>query len=266
MYEHRGRIVACQVCGLARRDPIPAPGDLRAIYSAEDYFQLSSATGIGYRDYFADATVYRPYFRRKVAILRRYATPPGALLELGAGAGFALEAARDAGWDVHGLELSSGAVAWARQRFGVDVAVGGFDDLRDHECWDVIAAFQTIEHLVDVRSALRQVREALRPRGLVFLTSPDHGSLSRKATRGLWPSYRPEHLVYLDQRSLRRLLEEEGFHIELIGADDPLLVPLHRLFERAAHYYLRRRVEPPVIPWCRVPVWLGDMQVIARKT
>ena len=40
----------------------------------------------------------------------------------------------------------------------------------------------------------------------------------------------------------------------------------HRLLERAAHYYLRRRVEPPVIPWCRIPVWLGDLQVIARKT
>jgi hypothetical protein len=41
---------------------------------------------------------------------------------------------------------------------------------------------------------------------------------------------------------------------------------LHRLLERAAHYYLQRSVEPPVIPWCRVPVWLGDMQAIARKT
>jgi SAM-dependent methyltransferase len=266
MYTHRGRIVACLACGLARRDPIPSPEELRAIYSAEDYFQLSSDAGIGYRDYFADAPVYRPYFRRKYATLRRFASPPGALLELGAGAGFALDAARDAGWDVHGLELSPGAAAWARERFGVDVAIGGFDDLRDTERWDVVAAFQTVEHLVDVRDALRRIRAALRPRGVVFLTTPDHGSLSRKALRRFWLSYRPEHLVYFDQRSLRRLLEEEGFAVELIGADDPLRVPVHRLFERAAHYYLRRRVEPPVIPWFRVPVWLGDMQVIARKT
>lgn len=266
MYTHQGRIVSCRACGLARRDPIPSSDELRSIYSAADYFQLSSDTGIGYRDYFADASVYRPYFRRKFAVLRRYASPPGALLELGAGAGFALEAARDAGWEVRGLELSGAAAAWARQSFGVDITVGGLDDLRDHERWDVIAAFQTIEHLVDVRSALRRVREALRPRGLVYFTTPDHGSLSRRAFRRFWLSYRPEHLVYFDQRSLRRILEEEGFHIELIGPDDPLVVPVHRVFERAAHYYLRRRVEPPVIAWCRVPVWLGDMSVIARKT
>ncbi len=266
MYTHRGRIVACLACGLPRRDPMPSSQELGAIYSAEDYFQLSGDSGIGYRDYFADAPVYRPYFRRAFAVLERFARPPGALLELGAGAGFALAAARDAGWEVRGLELSSTAAAWARQHVGVDITVGGADDLGDHQRWDVIAAFQTIEHFVDVRSALRRVREALRPRGLLFLTTPDHGSLSRRVFRRFWLSYRPEHLVYFDQRSLRRILEEEGFRVELIGADEPLVVPVHRLIERAAHYYFRRRVEPPIIPWCRIPVWPGDMRAIARKS
>jgi SAM-dependent methyltransferase len=188
MYTHRGRIVACLACGLARRDPIPSSEELRSIYAADDYFQLSREPGIGYHDYFADAPVYRPYFRRKFAVLRRYATPPGALLELGAGAGFALEAARDAGWDARGLELSAPAVAWAREHFDIDITAGGADDLTDHERWDVIAAFQTIDHFVDVRSAVRRVREALRPRGLLYLTTPDHGSLSRRIFRRFWLS------------------------------------------------------------------------------
>jgi SAM-dependent methyltransferase len=251
---------------LVRRDPIPKSEELLAIYRADDYFQLQGDSGIGYRDYFADAPVYRPYFRRKLEILRRYATPPGALLELGAGAGFALEAARTAGWQAHGLELSGAAVTWGRERLGIEAEVGGFDDLRDDARWDVIAAFQTIEHLPNVRDALRRIHRALRPGGVTFLTTPDHGSLNRRLLRGLWPSYRPEHLLYFDARSLRRLLEEEGYHVELIGPDDPLLVPIHRLVERAAHYYIRRRVEPPAIPWFRVPVPLGDMQTIARKT
>lgn len=266
MYEHQGRIVVCLTCGLARRDPIPTAETLLDIYRADDYFRLSGDSGIGYRDYYADAPTYRPYFRRKFAVLRRYASPPGALLEIGAGAGFALEAARDAGWQAHGIELSEAAVVWARRHLAADVTVGSFDDLRDQERWDVIAAFQTIEHVVDVRAALRRVRTALRPDGLVFLTTPDHGSLTRKLLRRFWPSYRPEHLVYFERRHLRQLLYEEGFRILLIGGDDPLRVPVHRLLERAAHYYLRRRVEAPATPWFRIPVWLGDMQVIARKT
>jgi len=266
MYTHRGRIVACVRCGLVRRDPVPTPAALLAIYRADDYFQLSGDSGIGYRDYYADAPVYQPYFRRKLQVLRRFAAPPGSLLELGSGAGFALDAARHAGWEVRGFELSEAAARRARERFGVDVTVAGFAELRDHARWDVIAAFQTIEHLVDVRDALRRMRTALRPNGVVFLTTPDHGSPMRRLLRRYWLSYRPEHLVYFDARSLARLLEEEGFRIELIGADGPLLVPVHRLLERSAHYYLRRRIDPPVIPWLRVPVWLGDMQVIARRT
>jgi len=266
LYIHRGRIVACRKCGLVRRDPIPTSDALLDIYRADDYFQLSGDTGIGYRDYFADAPVYRPYFRRKFEILRRYIVPPGALLELGAGAGFALEAARDAGWQAHGLELSGAAVTWGREKLGVDIAGGGFDDLSDAERWDVIAAFQTIEHLPNVRDALRRIRRALRPGGVAFLTTPDHGSLNRRLLRRFWPSYRPEHLLYFDVRSLRRLLAEEGYRVEFIAPDNPLLVPVHRLLERTAHYYIRRRVEPPAIPWFRVPVPLGDMQTIARRT
>jgi len=263
---HRGRIVACRKCGLVRRDPIPTSDALLEIYRADDYFQLSGDTGIGYRDYFADAPVYRPYFRRKFEILSRYIAPPGALLELGAGAGFALEAARDAGWEAHGLELSGAAVTWGREKLGVDIAGGGFDDLNDTGRWDVIAAFQTIEHLPNVRDALRRIRRALRPGGVAFLTTPDHGSLNRRVLRRFWPSYRPEHLLYFDLRSFRRLLEAEGYRVEFIAPDDPLLVPIHRLLERVAHYYVRRRVDPPAIPWFRVPVPLGDMQTIARKT
>ncbi len=266
LYVHRGRIVACRKCGLVRRDPIPTSDALLEIYRADDYFQLSGDTGIGYRDYFADAPVYRPYFRRKFVILSRYIAPPGALLELGAGAGFALEAARDAGWEAHGLELSGAAVTWGREKLGVDIAGGGFDDLNDTGRWDVIAAFQTIEHLPNVRDALRRIRRALRPGGVAFLTTPDHGSLNRRVLRRFWPSYRPEHLLYFDLRSFRRLLEEEGYRVEFIAPDDPLLVPIHRLLERVAHYYVRRRVDPPAIPWFRVPVPLGDMQTIARKT
>ena len=266
MYTHRGRIVACGACGLARRDPIPSPDALRAIYGADDYFQLAGDTGIGYRDYFADEQLYRPYFQRKFALLRRFASPPGTLLELGAGAGFALAAARQQGWQARGMELSAAAAARARQHLDADITVGGFDDLHDQDRWDVVAAFQTIEHLADVRDALRRVRDALHPGGLVFMTTPDHGSVTRRVMRRFWLSYRPEHLVYFDRPRLQRLLEEEGFRVELIAPDDPIRVPVHRLVERAAHYYLRRRVEPPVIPWFRIPVWLGDLQVIARKT
>jgi len=131
---HRGRIVVCSGCGLVRRDPIPSPDVLRAIYQADDYFQLSTDSGIGYRDYFADASIYRPYFdgsSPSLAVCASAGRAAGAWCRRGL---------RARGGSQRGLARSRiralgcrGLVG--RQRFDVDIVAGGFDDLRDSERW-----------------------------------------------------------------------------------------------------------------------------------
>lgn len=265
LYRHRGRIVQCRGCGLTRRDPIPSPNQLRAIYVSTDYFRIKTAGAVGYGDYFADEAVYRPYFRQKFNLLARYRQPSGKLCEVGAAAGYALDEARLAGWDVAGLELSPSAAEFARRELSLPVREGGIDDLEGGGSLDVVVAFQTIEHLPDVRAGLARIREALRVGGLALMTTPDHGSVVRRLMRRFWPSYRPEHLVYFDRPALRRMLRDEGFVVELLSADAPLLVPVRRIVERAAHYYVARHVDVSRVPKWRVPVWLGDMTVIARR-
>jgi SAM-dependent methyltransferase len=265
LYQHRGRIVRCLICGLVRRDPIPLPEDLLDLYRAH-YFRRDPAGVVGYLDYFAEESVYRPYFRRKMRVLGRFISPPGALLEVGAAAGFALAEAKIAGWYVQGLELSPEAARFAFERYGVPVRVGGINDIEANAQWDVIVAFQTIEHLSDVRCGVRSLREALRPKGILFLTMPDHESLTRKLFRRFWVSYTPEHLTYFDRRAIARLLSEEGFKLELVSADDPLRVPLQRLVARTSYCYVGREFHAPFLPNVSVPVWLGDMQVVARRS
>lgn len=263
LYRHRGRIVRCAGCGLVRRDPIWPEDDLAQVYRDPAYFRVGSTDGIGYGDYVADEPLYRPYFRRKIRAIEPWRRPPGRLLEIGAAVGFALDEARRAGWSVGGLELSPWAAAHARETYGLDVREGGFEAIDDEGARDVIVAFQTIEHTPGVRRALRAIRRALVPGGVVVLTTPDHGSLVRRLSGRFWPAYRPEHVVYFDRPTMRRILEDEGFRILSIRADDPLLVPLSRVRERIAHYYGARWVVGVPVPPVRIPVWLGDMVVVA---
>lgn len=263
LHRHRGRIVRCQACGLVRRDPIPGPDALAQIYRHPAYFKASGRGEIGYGGYVEDETIYRPYFRRKIGQIGRARRPPGRFLEIGAATGYALDEARRAGWSVRGLELSPSAAAYARATFGLDVREGGFEEIADVGTYDVIAAFQTIEHTPDVRRAIRRMRRALRPGGVLALTTPDHGSWVRRLSGPLWPSYRPEHIVYFDRVTLCRILEDEGFRVLSVRADDPLLVPLSRIRERVAHYYGARWVTALPVPAVRVPIWLGDMFAVA---
>lgn len=267
VHGHRGRIVACRRCGLVRRDPIPTADALAAIYRSPEYFRITSGDAIGYGDYYADEIVYRPSFRRALVLLERTRRPPGRLLEVGSAAGFALSEARDRGWDVEGLELAPDAVRFAREQLGLGARVhqGGIDDVPATGEHDVVMAFQTVEHFPDVRAALGRIRDALVPGGILLLTTPDHGSWARRLMGRFWPAYRPEHLLYFDRASIRAMLGATGFHVELITSDGPLTVPIRRLVERAAHYYSPWRVDPGWLPDWRIPVWLGDMLVIARR-
>jgi len=233
------------------------------MYRSPDYFRVERSGAIGYGDYFADEPMYRTYFRRKMAALSRYARPPGRLFEIGAAAGYALDEAAKAGWDAAGVELSPLAVAFARDRFGADVHEGGIEDLPANGSYDAVVAFQVVEHIADVGAGLRAIARALRPDGVALLTTPDHGSLVRRLMRRFWISYRPEHLVYFDRRTIRTLLGQCGLEVLSVRGDDPLHAPVGRLLERAAHYYAARSI--PTLRSLSVPIWLGDMEIIVRR-
>lgn len=246
-----------------RRDPIPTDAGLRAIYESPEYFKLGRAHSIGYGDYYADEAMYRSYFREKFRALARFRAPPGTLLEIGAAAGYALVEAGMAGWDAHGIEVSPSAVKAARERFGVSIVEGDVYDVAAEPTWDAICAFQVIEHLADVRGALRAIWRALKPGGVLMVTTPDHASWVRRATGCFWSSYRPEHLTYFDARTVRTILAHERFAVCRIRTDAPLRASLRRIAERLAHYYLGTRFDPRFLPDWHVRVWLGDMEVIA---
>jgi len=62
-------------------------------------------------------------------------------------------------------------------------------------------------------------------------------------------------------------VEQAGWTTLRVRGDDPLIAPLPRLIERVEHYYdialgpLRRA-------WSafKLPVWLGDLELIARRS
>lgn len=76
-----------------------------------------------------------------------------------------------------------------------------------HEHWDVAFLLDVIEHLPDDLEALRQVRAALKPGGLLFFTTP--------ASRRLW-SYNDElahHLRRHARADYARLGKQAGLQL-----------------------------------------------------
>lgn len=135
-----------------------------------------------------------------------------ALLDVGCGAGHLLRAAAAAKWRGVGLEVSPAAAARLRDE-GLDVHHGDLLGAPLEEgTFDVVTLVEVIEHLPDPAGYLDRCLRLLRPGGLLFLTTPNFGSLSRRVLGARWRAIEvPEHLVYFSERPMRLALRRAGF-------------------------------------------------------
>lgn len=198
-----GRIVRCQDCGLTFTSPRPTAASLALGYaesSDEAYLAESSSRSI-------NAHI-------SLNVLKEFA-PSGKLLEVGASVGYFLNAARS-DFEVSGLELSAWAREHAKKRFGLELSPEPLENAPyPPASFDVVAMIDVIEHLTDPKGAVRAAARLLKPGGLLYIVTPDIGSLSAGFLGSYWWGLRPAHIYYFDEERLRGLLEGEGFEIVL---------------------------------------------------
>jgi 2-polyprenyl-3-methyl-5-hydroxy-6-metoxy-1,4-benzoquinol methylase len=83
--------------------------------------------------------------------------------------------------------------------------------------FDVVWAGETIEHVADTSRWLSELRRVLRSGGLLLLSTPDHGPLSRlrlALSRGAFEAHfdpRADHLRFYTRPALAVLLADFGF-------------------------------------------------------
>jgi 2-polyprenyl-3-methyl-5-hydroxy-6-metoxy-1,4-benzoquinol methylase len=196
-----GRIVRCRRCGLVYTNPRPASTELLASYSAmED------------AEYLDEQDCRSMNAHLSLMMIKRYADG-GRLLDVGCSTGFFLNAAR-ADFVVSGVEPSHWAGEFAREKLHLDVVEGTLDDApfpAGH--FDVVTLIDVIEHVTDPKAVLSRAAQLLRPGGVLYLVTPDIGSVSARLLRGRWWGLRPAHITYFSRRTLKRMLSDVGFSV-----------------------------------------------------
>lgn len=150
-------------------------------------------------------------------ILPEWPGPGARALEIGCGSGRYLQKLQQAGWEAEGIEPAAAPSARSRQR-GLAVRTGGLEDFQladDH--YDAVVSWMVLEHLHDPAAALRKIHRTLKPTGALLLSVPNFGCWERRVFgRYNMVINEPTHLQHFTPRSLRRLLNDNGFQVQRI--------------------------------------------------
>jgi SAM-dependent methyltransferase len=168
--------------------------------------------------------------------IRQYAPDFVSFLEVGCGTGYVLSgiAAAYPEAKLYGSELFTEGLRFAAAR--VPKAQLMQMDAREipfADEFDVIGAFDVLEHVTEDETALRHMYVACKPDGLLLITVPQH--------QWLWSPVDEYacHARRYDDAGLRRKVEAAGFHVLRSGSFVTALLPVMALSR-----YLRRKSKP----------------------
>lgn len=193
------RCVACRSAVTAAPPPRDAH-DSGAYASADP--RLSSAV----------APVLALFDRQRLRLLRREAPPPARLLDVGAGRGRFVAAARAAGYAADGLEPSERGVRAARSAYDVELVHASIDgaDVAPGS-YDAATLWHVLEHVEDPAAALSRVVSWLRPGGVLLVGVPNLASVQSALAGGRWFHLdAPRHRTHFTPEGLDALLRRSG--------------------------------------------------------
>ena len=166
---------------------------------------------------------YRARRRILAALIRRevHLPPNAVVLDVGCGSGHNLPMLGEFG-TVDAVELDDQARAIAAQRLGrpvMNAPLPELDGVPDRH-YDLIGAFDVIEHIQDDRGALESIAKKLKPGGTLLMTVPAH--------QWMWSSHDVlnHHKRRYSKGSLKRLIDGSPLKLRKVGYFNSLLFPV----------------------------------------
>ena len=287
-HHHNWRVQRCISCGLVQVIPRPTKYEVKSLYH-EDMEH--------YDPYLEQIEVHREYFKKKISNIKyqisniqikskkegkqntnketiNHKRSTIDLLDVGCAIGVMLEEAQKVGFKAYGIDISKDAVKYC-QKHGLQVISGALSSNRalTQRRFDVITAFEVIEHEYDPLDMVKRIYKLLKLGGIALITTPNHDSFWRSLMGKWWFGYQhPEHFVFFEPASMKHMCKRAGFsHVEVMK-DDSRPFPLSFAITRTADYF--PVLKPILVPLGKLVDVAGlknpinpfsDMMVVLKK-
>ena len=185
----------------------PIPEDLDPYYDSEEYLShKDSARGLL-------ATLYglikKFSTKRKIKLIQRYAQDSKSILDIGAGTGDLLVAARKEGFQVAGVEPNSNARQLAlKKNLQLNQEID-FD-----QKFKIITLWHVLEHFKEPGNQISRIKKSLKEDGTLFIAVPNYKSYDAEYYGEYWAAYDvPRHVWHFSRSAIQDLFEEHQMTI-----------------------------------------------------
>jgi len=203
---------SCLSCSFVFTSPRPDSQSLPGYYQSNHYISHTGKSTGAISFFYLLARKFT--LRWKIKLIRRFRKDI-SILDYGCGTGELLLACQRQGWQISGLEPSAPARQKATQITGINIA-SNLQQLKGQQ-FDVITLWHVLEHVMDLREKISDLKALLRNDGLLFLAVPNCQSPDALFYQEYWAGYDvPRHLWHFTKTTMTALLDSEGLTVQTI--------------------------------------------------
>ncbi len=196
----------CHQCGLIYISPRPSFAKIVDLYGHDDA-HISAKSHIS-----ADYSK-RLYARHHLRIIRSV-VKSGALLEIGAGAGYFLDEARKMGLDPYGLEFNPVQANFIRNKLNIPCEESPLStSVFKGKKFDVVYHCDVISHFFDPISDFRKINEIMKDDAFLIFETGNLGEVDQSYFKYIQRFQYPDHLFFFSTDNLIDLLEKTDFQL-----------------------------------------------------
>lgn len=192
--------------------PQPDIDKLSKYYESDDY--------ISHTDHRRNFKEHLYYFvkqialRNKLKLINGFKTDTKTILDFGCGTGDFLKVCYKDGWEITGIEPSVKARDIANQKLNNLVFDANEINNFKNKKFDVITLWHVLEHLPNLKEAIINFKQLLKPNGVLVVAVPNFRSYDANYYQSYWAAWDvPRHLWHFSQFSISKLFREVNMKI-----------------------------------------------------
>ena len=188
--------------------PKPSLEKLPTYYESEDYISHTD----GKRTFFEKTYHYIKNIavRNKLKLINSQ-SKRGELLDIGAGTGDFLVAAKNDGWQITGIEPSE-----KPKSIAINKGISFAKDLTElkNNSFDVITMWHVLEHVPDLEFQIKELKRLIKPTGTIIIAVPNFNSFDAHYYGKFWAAYDvPRHFWHFSKTAIQKLFANENLKL-----------------------------------------------------